>query len=348
MPIPTKWPTCFAMFHTPGSNHFTTLLQHTNPATYNRITDVPLTGGYVVVPFTTTAECPIVFIRAEELHEEKIPTMHDAASYLLSPLHTTDDDERAAYAQSFQEVKQRLADGRVEKVVLSRRLHYHTESTLQAHDLFLKACHARPDCFVSLWHTPQTGTWLVATPEPLLKKTAQGWSTVALAGTLPWKEGEQPLWNHKNREEQTIVARYIEELLHERCTDWDKSATYSRRAGNIQHLCTDFSFRLKQESDMLDLLQALHPTPAVCGLPCAEARQAILSSERTPRGYYAGFSGPLQLNDCTALYVSLRCMQFTAHDALLYAGGGIMRESTENEEWEETNRKLQTMRLLLP
>ena len=91
----------------------------------------------------------------------------------------------------------------------------------------------------------------------------------------------------------------------------------------------------------------LHPTPAVCGLPREEARQAILHDEPSPRRYYAGFSGPLHLQGETHLYVSLRCMEFTPHTATLYAGGGLMPESQETDEWEETRRKMQTMWQLL-
>ena len=98
---------------------------------------------------------------------------------------------------------------------------------------------------------------------------------------------------------------------------------------------------------MRALLLRLHPTPAVCGLPRAAAQRAILTDEASPRRYYAGFSGPLGIEGETRLYVSLRCMEFTPSLATLYAGGGIMPESVEQEEWEETQRKLQTMLRLL-
>lgn len=213
----------------------------------------------------------------------------------------------------------------------------------QALVYFQKACHYRPNSFVAFWWTAESGAWLVATPEPLLEYRQHEWGTVALAGTLPWVEGEKPRWNAKNLEEQAIVSRFVESNLMETATEVRKSATYSLHTGNIQHLCTDFSFALAHPSQITKLLAKLHPTPPVCGLPRPEAFSAILADETSPRHYYAGFSGPLLLQGETRLYVSLRCMNFTTRTATLYAGGGIMPESNEADEWEETQRKLQTM-----
>ena len=78
-------------------------------------------------------------------------------------------------------------------------------------------------------------------------------------------------------------------------------------------------------------------------MPREAALDVIEEAESQPRRYYAGFNGPLDLHGETRLYVSLRCMEFTPHTATLYAGGGIMPESREEEEWEETCRKMQPM-----
>jgi len=96
-----------------------------------------------------------------------------------------------------------------------------------------------------------------------------------------------------------------------------------------------------------DLLQELHPTPAVCGLPKREAFGFIVRHEHTPRQYYSGFMGPLEMNAGTHLYVSLRCMQMTETKYRLYAGGGLLKESRMESEWQETEAKMQPMRQLL-
>ena len=73
----------------------------------------------------------------------------------------------------------------------------------------------------------------------------------------------------------------------------------------------------------------------------------ILSNERFPRQYYSGFVGPLLIEQSTHLYVSLRCMHICGSKYQLYAGGGLLPESIEEQEWQETEAKMKTMRSLL-
>lgn len=335
----------YVLYRLPHSASYTQMRQHGIPQTYGSLADVPLVGGYLIAPFVSTAETPFVFIRPDIVEEQPLPFSGriDVEGEGLTDAVA----EREVYGHSFLKVRALLQQKRVSKVVLSRRLHVRGIRIKDARQLFFKACTNRPDCFVALWSTPRTGTWLVATPEPLLEYAHHCWNTVALAGTLPWQAGSEPVWNAKNREEQALVRRFIHRELEAVATDIRVSDTFSLRAGNIQHLCTHFSFHLEGHEPMVRLLQNLHPTPAICGLPRPEAMQAILQNEPAPRRYYAGFSGPFMWDGQCRLYVSLRCMECDAESAILYAGGGIMPESDEQEEWEETERKMATMLELL-
>ena len=353
------------LYRTPHTDYFTRLVQHSEPEQLVSLHDLPLSGGYVVMPFVVSPATPLLFIRPDEISRHPMAEadaegtgkgengtsapVNDAttAGLSLPGSHATDEaEERGRYARSFASAHSRLLHGELQKMVLSRRLHVR-HGGLDAYRLFLAACHSRPGCFVALWWTAATGCWLVATPEPLLEQTGSDWHTVALAGTVPYVKEVPPTWSEKNREEQAIVARFIASQLNGIANHLQQSATHATTAGNICHLCTDFRFSLRQPSDVRALLLRLHPTPAVCGLPRAAAQRAILTDEASPRRYYAGFSGPLGIEGETRLYVSLRCMEFTPSLATLYAGGGIMPESVEQEEWEETQRKLQTMLRLL-
>ena len=95
------------------------------------------------------------------------------------------------------------------------------------------------------------------------------------------------------------------------------------------------------------MLHALHPSPAVCGLPKREAFHFILHNESVPRRYYSGFQGLLGVGGMTHLYVSLRCMSIHPNHYRLYAGGGLLSDSDEESEWQETEAKLNTMRNVL-
>ena len=139
------------------------------------------------------------------------------------------------------------------------------------------------------------------------------------------------------------MARYITQCLAHLADNIEETPPYTQRAGGLVHLRSDFAFTLKPAYGLGDLVQMLHPTPAICGLPKAEAWRFISANEPHRRLYYSGFCGPVTANGGTKLYVSLRCMQLWPNKACLYAGGGLLKDSTEEQEWEETRAKMETM-----
>ena len=110
------------------------------------------------------------------------------------------------------------------------------------------------------------------------------------------------------------------------------------------HLRSDFSFVLRNGECIGNLINDLHPTPAVCGLPKAETYGFIVKNEHGDRNYYSGFAGPWLKSSRSHLYVSLRCMQIEDRRYRMYAGGGLLADSIEQQEWDETEAKLETMK----
>ena len=213
-------------------------------------------------------------------------------------------------------------------------------------DIFLNACSRYPRSYIALFYTQETGMWLIASPEILLRGDANGYQTMALAGTMRYA-GEDMRWSDKNREEQQLVTDYIRTCLQPFAMEVTESEPYTTRAAHLAHLRTDFRFLLKDRQRLGTFLTAFHPTPAVCGIPKDKAQQFILSNEQLNRGYYSGFSGLLSENGTAKLYVTLRCMQLSRSACRLYAGGGLLKDSIEENEWLETESKLDTMRKLL-
>ena len=217
-------------------------------------------------------------------------------------------------------------------------------------ELFRRACELYPRMFISLVSTSKSGVWLIATPEILLEGKAHDWHTIALAGTMRLEgdsligEGEKVTWATKDIQEQRIVTTYIAECLEQFTGDFHEEGPRTVRAANLVHLRSDFTFTLPDGQHLGDLLHALHPTPAVCGLPKRETFNFIIQNEHTPRRYYSGFMGMLDPDDGTHLYVSLRCMNIEGGHYHLYAGGGLLTDSTVSQEWLETEAKLETMR----
>ena len=108
--------------------------------------------------------------------------------------------------------------------------------------------------------------WLIASPEILLRGDANGYQTMALAGTMRYA-GEDMRWSDKNREEQQLVTDYIRTCLQPFAMEVTESEPYTTRAAHLAHLRTDFRFLLKDRQRLGTFLTAFHPTPAVCGIP---------------------------------------------------------------------------------
>ncbi|NJM80882.1 MAG: hypothetical protein HC854_17015 [Flavobacterium sp.] len=97
----------------------------------------------------------------------------------------------------------------------------------------------------------------------------------------------------------------------------------------------------------MNLLNTLHPTPAVCGLPKDKALQYILENENYDRKFYTGFLGEFNTKDTSNLFVNLRCMEIDTTTVNLYVGCGITSGSDPKKEYIETQNKLGTMLKIL-
>jgi isochorismate synthase len=167
------------------------------------------------------------------------------------------------------------------------------------------------------------------------------WHTMALAGTRTWEHGD---WNAKNIHEQRIVSDYIEGQLQSLGARITRQGPYTSKAGHLYHLRTDYTFHLNKPTSPLKILQLLHPTPALCGLPKMEAWNFIRLFERNKRMYYGGYLGPLNLRAETNIFVNIRCAQIRpGGKALFFAGGGLTRNSFFSEEKDEIKRKMDTL-----
>jgi len=206
--------------------------------------------------------------------------------------------------------------------------------------LFFALAQNYPNSFVYLVSSTVFGTWVGATPEVLLSLENKQARTISLAGTK--KTSDTSDWNSKEKEEQSIVTDYIHQVLNQTVKGEIKTeGPYEYVAGPVKHLRTDFLFDL-ENSASLDLVERLHPTPAVCGLPKDVANELILKMEKHNRFFYSGVVGLIG-EQSTNLFVNLRCCQITEGSAFLYLGGGFTKDSIPSLEWEETENKSETL-----
>lgn len=319
----------FALYALPGDTE-----PHFCMATDGRTEqDFIFSNGFILATFTGQQ----LFIPAE-LDE---PPAADAWPELQQePLQAA--TKREEYAAKFKLYTDFIRNGQVRKIVLARTEDAEVRQDFSPVQAFLQACTNRPEAFKALVHTPQHGTWLFCTPELLITGSDNDWYTMALAGT---RTPSQLPWDTKNRREQVLVTEFMREVLTPLSDEINESEPENLRAGNIEHLCTRFHLRMPP-GRLLLLLDQLPPTPAVCGSPVAAARKLLLTYPDIDRSCYAGYLGPWGKGE-VHLYVALRCMQIFPGFCRLYAGGGLMPDSVEESEWQETAAKMQTMRALL-
>jgi len=241
---------------------------------------------------------------------------------------------------------QAIANNEFKKVVLSRKETLNLVD-FDLIDTFKKLVQTYPTTFVYGFHHPKIGTWLGATPEQLLKANEDEFHTMALAGTQKDTGSNEVVWPKKEQEEQQFVTDYIVDKLKNVASEVLVSKPYSLKAGSIWHIKTDISGTLKSSSSLQQVIQLLHPTPAVCGLPKLESKKFILENENYARTFYTGFLGELNMNNKTDLFVNLRSMEISNSQAHLFMGCGITKDSIPEKEWEESINKSGTMKKVL-
>ncbi len=279
------------------------------------------------------------FFTREDIRENDFPEIE------LSEFNSDNQAvEKEQYTELVQNAVAFIRNTSLEKVVVSRSKLIKIDQNFGVKKFFDTLCQSFPSAFVYLL-SYENECWLGASPELLLQHKNDELYTVSLAGTR-WS-GESSPWTAKENEEQAWVTRYLlENLLSIGAGKIQIKGPYTRKAGHLEHLCTDISASQPKRGDIFGWANALHPTPAVCGYPPKTAMKFILENETYNRSYYAGYLGLANDGD-SHFFVNLRCMKVFKNVALLFAGGGITIDSDPEKEWEETEEKMRVLRSLI-
>jgi isochorismate synthase len=334
----------FAAYRLPGTEAPQLMIQeHGNVMMPNDGLSIQ-SDGFTMIPFCEDHDKPSIFIK-EDKH---IHGMNEICLYLNSidfDIQTITYSGRNNYHDAFNKFINVLDKNEYKKLVLSCSKIFLTSYTPA--ELFKTACTKYPHLMVYLCYTQESGLWLGCTPEIILDGCGNLFHTIALAGTQTLLEGDMiRKWDDKNILEQKLVTDYIRDIITEYSNTLNISSPYTHRAGQLAHLRTDFFFDLKDSVNIMAVLQALHPTPAVCGLPKKQAYQFINENEGYDRRYYAGVVGPIK-NKEIHLYVNLRCAEIFKNATRLYVGSGLLPESYEISEYEEVKEKMKTIKSIL-
>ncbi len=238
-----------------------------------------------------------------------------------------------------------------QKVIVARKKNIPLNADFDPVILYKRLCQAYENSFVYLIYIPGVGVWCGATPEALIEMDRDNFfKTVALAATQemhPDIELSDVSWTQKDIEEQALVSRYIINCFKKiRLREFEEVGPRSYLIGNLIHLKTDFvvDMNLVQYPNLCsEMLELLHPTSAVCGMPKDEAMHFIFDHEGFDREYFTGFLGPVNIMDESHIFVNLRCMKLANSHAELFAGAGILSNSQPEKEWHETEIKMDTV-----
>ena len=342
----------FATFRLPQQEHGITYIQTTpGNVEWNTIRDISGETGFIMAPFDIRnghrymLVKPDLVIDGEKISRDMIRLVKQLdprpqPMWNGGPPVVT---QQQAYMEQVAAIKSSISTGAFQKAVLSRIRVVNGDHMETIPRLYQAFCRKHPNAFVYLFKSDEH-FWLGASPEPLLRLRDGKVSTVSLAGTRPFAEKHMNLnrWTAKEVLEQEYVTRYIHDVLRAfDVKDYRVSSPYVKKAGNLLHLRTDFSFDFERLKGRLwEFVDAMHPTPAVAGQPKEDAIQFIKQLEPHDRDYYTGFLGPVSQQGATDLFVNLRCMKITPSYLSLYVGGGITLESDPAEEWNETRLKV--------
>ena len=225
------------------------------------------------------------------------------------------------------------------KVVLSRNITI--DATINLLESYKKMLANYPNAYNYCWYHPESGIWIGATPETLANIEENQLQTVSLAGTKSLEED----WTEKEMIEQQVVTEYIVKQLATYSENIDCKPVETITAGKFQHLQTKITAKIKPNS-IQSIVEKLHPTPAVCGIPTAITQSYIQENEGYGRKFYAGYLGEISENTAS-LYVNLRCAEVKDNQVIIYVGGGINHLSEPGKEWKETQMKAETIRSIL-
>ncbi|MFW5940012.1 MAG: isochorismate synthase [Halolamina sp.] len=254
----------------------------------------------------------------------------------------------AAWAAGIEAATERIERGELRKVVLAVALAVTLEEEVVVSDALERLRRSYPDCFRFLIQPTDEAGFFGVPPERLVRLDGDHARTEALAGTVA--RGDTPeadaaladslLESEKLQHEQALVAEAIEAHLAPlgEVTVADQGV---RKLANVQHLHTPIEADLDDDGHVLDLVDAIHPTPAVGGLPPETAEQVIRETETFERGWYAAPIGWFDAAGDGEFAVGIRSAVAGGRRATLFAGNGIVADSDPDAEWEEVGLKFE-------
>jgi isochorismate synthase len=309
--------------------------------------------GFVFHSYKMSEKNPVWFIEPsfvirsdDDSYSEELLSFIDSLKTVSKEDKAIDKPiEKSEYLNKVNDLINILNESDLDKLVYSRTKTIEGKGISHAVEMFKQLESEHDNAFVFFVNITGEISWIGASPELLLSMDEDGMHTMALAGTQACIENDDimdKVWDNKDIKEQKYVSDYISSQLDSLSCSYDKGRVKTVKAGNICHLQSLYNIDTEDEN-FWHIIKALHPTPAVCGMPVKEAAKLIDEIETHDRAYYSGFLGPMNIFSNTGMYVNLRSARLCVNRVNLYVGGGITADSNAHKEWEETEMKSKTI-----
>lgn len=256
-----------------------------------------------------------------------------------------------AWKKSVSDMVELIKAGGLKKGVLARELRLQFDKEIpvepvvatlleEQSESYIFAFESKGDCFVG------------ASPERLVKKAKDAVYSTCLAGSIArgktleedQRLGDELLSDEKNLNEHQFVVDMIKEAMEQVCQEVQLPSTPQLlKMKHIQHLYSPVVGTCDKRSSLLQLVNLLHPTPALGGLPKREAVDNIRLTENMDRGMYGGPIGWMDFEGNGEFVVAIRSGLLQGTEASLFAGCGIVKDSDVESEYNETNIKFGPM-----
>ena len=256
---------------------------------------------------------------------------------------------RDTWFSAINSAKERIKAGEFKKIVLAREIILRFKRAPEATQMLNYLRNEYPTCYTFMMKLSANSVFLGSTPEKLVALRATFILTDGLAGTISRGKtaSEDTILERRllNSEKDLSEHGFVVDAIGDRLRTLTHNMVHPDKPGirkypNVQHLYTPITASLNEHITPLDVVENLHPTPAVGGFPREKTIQHIQSLEQFDRGWYAGPVGWLNTNGRGEFCVAIRSGVILDKQARFFAGCGIVTDSDPGSEWEETNLKL--------
>ena len=245
------------------------------------------------------------------------------------------------YKKTFNKYINDIKNHKYNKIVLSKIQKINLESDINYNHIFNQMDNSCTNFLFSLKNNEKI---FGSSPEKLIYLDNNKLISEAIAGTYSKDkkiDQNELLLNEKELSEHNFVIKHIVKILDTLSLNTTISKSKILELKHLLHIQTPIECNIKENKHICEILHKLHPTPAVAGYPVKDVIDIINNNESYSRGWYRGCFGWYDNNGNGKFNVTIRCGLKKQNELILFSGGGLVKESNLDKEWDETEAKFQ-------